>query len=96
MAAPIENVRVRLSFANIIGFPDNKPLKSWFLINNAHLENISDLQTEICHRFGLNEETGLTLYVDGFVLPSWESVRLVREGDDIRQVTKRENVYHLL
>lgn len=84
MAAPIGNVRIRLSFSNLDGFPAQKPLKSWFMINFKYLDTILDFEAELRRRFELVCNQELVLQLDGYVLPSWESVQLLRDGDEVR------------
>ena len=88
MAAPIENmrssVRIRIKLDTDKKSIRTASRKYWILVQECPtLSTISDLQVQIIDRFHL-ENNSIKLCLEHFLLPSWESVRILRENDLLR------------
>ncbi|XP_042502063.1 coilin isoform X2 [Macadamia integrifolia] len=91
----MEAVRLRLLFNDRHLLGNSLKLeglkRSWLLLR-PELETISDLASHVAKTFQLEEAcpNGLVLSMDGFVLPSFESTRILKDKDIIR--VKRKGV----
>ena len=85
---PRESVRIRIKLD--IGKQNITTVckKYWMLVQESPtLSTISDLQLQIVNRFNLPNNSMIQLCLDHFLLPSWESVRILRENDLLRYNT---------
>ena len=55
---------------------------SWYLVNQSVLATIFALRKDIARKFHFSKNL-CQLYVDGFLVPDWESTYVLREGDTI-------------
>ncbi|KAK7815660.1 coilin [Quercus suber] len=82
----MESVRVRLEFKqrHLLKKSQLKEglKRSWFLLK-PEIETISDLTTHLLHNFDLLRScpNGLILFMDGFVLPPFESTCILKDKD---------------
>ncbi|KAE8667234.1 Sphere organelles protein-related, putative isoform 2 [Hibiscus syriacus] len=82
----METARLRLVFEdpNILSKSQKKQglKRSWFLLKPQH-ETISDLTSDLLDIFYLRESctNGLILYMDGFALPPFESICILKDKD---------------
>ena len=76
-------VRIHLEFPSI----DIHCQKCWFLFDSDSCRLVSDLTYLISKRFGLKSHHNLLLLLDEFVLPSSESIHIIRDNDVIKVVS---------
>ena len=90
----MENVRIRLTFANSVNLPLKHPRQCWILVQVSETKCINELQFRIVQKFGLSQDTNVRLWLDDCLLPSWEHCGVLRENDLIRQVTGHMTYFH--
>ena len=76
-------IRIHLEFPSI----DIHCQKCWFLFDSDSCRLVSDLTYLISKRFGLKSHHNLLLLLDEFVLPSSESIHIIRDNDVIKVVS---------
>ncbi|KAK9104325.1 hypothetical protein Scep_021169 [Stephania cephalantha] len=87
--AAMESARVRVAFDDGDLLSESQRSqgldRSWFLVK-PELKSVSDLARHLARDFNLAKScpNGLILYVDGFVLPSFESTRILKDNDVVR------------
>ncbi|KAK9113602.1 hypothetical protein Syun_020399 [Stephania yunnanensis] len=85
----MESARVRVAFDDGDLLSESQRSqgldRSWFLVK-PELKSVSDLASHLARDFNLAEScpNGLLLYVDGFVLPSFESTHILKDNDVVR------------
>ncbi|XP_075660041.1 coilin isoform X4 [Castanea sativa] len=94
----MESVRVRLEFKqrHLLKKSQLKEglKRSWFLLK-PEIETISDLTTHLLHNFDLLRScpNGLILFMDGFVLPPFESTCILKDKDIVCVRRKGDKVF---
>ncbi|CAO2829353.1 unnamed protein product [Amaranthus hypochondriacus] len=84
MEATIRRLRLKFHDPNILSKTQKKNgLKHSWIFLKPHHETISDVAAYIIHSFDLHESCphGLILYMDGFVLPPFESTTILKDKD---------------
>ncbi|KAK2173731.1 hypothetical protein NP493_851g01063 [Ridgeia piscesae] len=85
---PRESVRIRIKLDIGKQIIRTVSRKYWMLVQESPtLSTISDLQLQIVNRFNLPSNSMIQLCLDHFLLPSWESVRILRENDLLSLLT---------
>ena len=88
MAAPThdanESVRIRIKLDTSKKNATTVSTQFWMLVQESPtLSTISDLEMQIVDQFKLTTHS-IQLCLERFLLPSWESVRILRENDLLR------------
>ena len=83
----MKSVRVKLSFDNLINVDGVVPPKAWYFLDYKCLDTVADLERDIIAKYSLDWIESVDLYVEGCLLPKWESAQLIRENDVIKYVS---------
>ncbi|XP_013388565.1 coilin isoform X2 [Lingula anatina] len=93
MAASTKNVRVKLSFKNVLLSENHLPGIYWYLVEPQTHPTVTHMIRDLKSKFNL-EEADLVLKVEDCVIPTWESTKIFRENDtvDIKCSEKQEQI----
>ncbi|XP_048597740.1 coilin isoform X1 [Brassica napus] len=97
-----ETVRIRLVFENqrILSKHQKKQglKRSWAVLNPKHHRTVSEFSNHILYTFSLFEACphGLSLYMDGFVLPPFESSCVLKDKDIVCVKRKKEPLLEIV
>ncbi|KAG8641693.1 hypothetical protein MANES_12G021100v8 [Manihot esculenta] len=83
----MESVRLRLVFGHILSKShETEGLKRCWILLKPQLQTISDLSSYLLHVFDLQNDCprGLILSMEGFALPPFESISILKDKDIIR------------
>ena len=73
------HLRLRLRFRNL---PPYKEKSSWYLLNQCKLKDVGSFMADVKEKFGIHE-VPLRCSIKGFCLPSWESIKIIRDEDEL-------------
>ncbi|WZZ83511.1 hypothetical protein YC2023_104083 [Brassica napus] len=97
-----ETVRIRLVFENqrILSKHQKKQglKRSWAVLNPKYHRTVSEFSNHILYTFSLFEACphGLSLYMDGFVLPPFESSCVLKDKDIVCVKRKKESLLEIV
>ncbi|KFK43570.1 hypothetical protein AALP_AA1G143300 [Arabis alpina] len=97
-----EKVRIRLVFEDrriLSKYQKKEGLKrSWVVLNRKCQRSVSEFSDHLLHTFSLFEACphGLSLSMEGFVLPPFESSRVLRDKDIVCVKKKKESLLEIV
>ena len=75
-------IRVKLNVEGKVGTASLNFTPCWYLVNQSVLATIFALRKDIAGKFHFPKNL-CQLYVDGFLVPDWESTYVLRENDTV-------------
>jgi len=83
----VDNMRIKFNFCDIPSYSESFLPKSWFLFDPDGVQTVADLAEELTHKFRLKcHSDSLQLSLNDYVLPKWESTRILRDDETVRFV----------
>ena len=73
------HLRLRLRFKNL---PPYNEKNSWYLLTQCKFKDIGAFIADVKEKFGIRE-VNLRCSIKGFLLPSWESIKIIRDEDEL-------------